>query len=314
MGLFNKKEKAPCPICGGKVSLFPWKVDGQAVCNLCYGQVDLSDEVMKTITMDEFKEYRVFREENAKLKEQFTVTRQIDFGWFDDKFLFDADHRLLCMDKKLRKPVFEGRQITSFEIKEDQMPLFKGSPEGLTCYTSAIPQRVTALAPQIDQLKIRIQMREEMEILLERTKGTDKEDEYRYRPLPEINIPVPFEKFIIEIHFDHPYWPLYTADKTGTRFDGGNPDVNNYLEAYDKDVQLMLELARALMEVAFPGAPEETVAPVSMTTAGSDGVSAPGVMVNTTEELKRLKELLDKGILTEEEFTAKKRQMLGISL
>ena len=34
--------------------------------------------------------------------------------------------------------------------------------------------------------------------------------------------------------------------------------------------------------------------------------------INAIEEIKKYKELLDAGILTEEEFAAKKRQLLGL--
>ena len=38
MGLFGKKD--PCAICGGKVKgLLPWKIDGQLICNDCYGHL-----------------------------------------------------------------------------------------------------------------------------------------------------------------------------------------------------------------------------------------------------------------------------------
>lgn len=311
MGLFDKKEKAHCAICGDKVSaFFSWKVDGQLVCSMCYGNVDLPKEVMDHITMEEFKEYRVFREENAKLKQQFKITRQIDFGWLDDKFVFDMENRLLCMDKKLRKIVFEGHQITSFEIREDQIPLFKGSADGLIRYTSTVPQRVMAMAPQLEQLRMQIQMRREVERMIELNKEAN--NDYRYHSLPDINIPVPFQQFIIEIHFEHPYQSFFTADKKAPEFDSDVPEISRYLDRYNNDIQLMEELARALMEVAFPGAPERTVAAADTTVAGSGGVSAPGVAVDMVEELQRLKDLVDKGILTEEEFTAKKRQMLGI--
>ncbi|MBE6008914.1 MAG: SHOCT domain-containing protein [Lachnospiraceae bacterium] len=40
--------------------------------------------------------------------------------------------------------------------------------------------------------------------------------------------------------------------------------------------------------------------------------SAPAAETNVVEELKKYKELLDMGIITEEEFTAKKRQLMDI--
>ena len=46
MGLLTKKD--PCAICGGKVkAIFPWKIDGQLVCNDCHGVTDLPDGVEK---------------------------------------------------------------------------------------------------------------------------------------------------------------------------------------------------------------------------------------------------------------------------
>lgn len=312
MGLFNKKDKGPCAICGGKLPMFPYNIDGQQVCNQCYGDVNLPKEIMENITLEGFKEYMTFREENAALKQRFQTTRQVDFGWFDDKFLFDTDNRLLCMDKKLRKPIFEGRQITSFEIREDQAPLFSGSTEGLVRYTSTVPERVMAMAPQIDQLKIQAEMRREMERMLEHRK--QENGNTGTYSLPTVNVPVVFQKFIVEIHFEHPYWPFFTADKGAPEFSSTEPDVNNYLKQYNEDFQLMEELAKALMEVAFPGAPERTVASAGAAVANSSGVSAPGVAVGVLEEVQRLKELMDKGIITEEEFTAKKRKLLDIPL
>jgi len=318
MGLFGKKEKPSCAICGNKVSgWFPWKIEDQVVCNECHGQVDLSDEVMKTITIEEFKVYMAFREENALLKQKFQTTRKVDFGWFDDKFLFDANNRLLCMDKNLNKPVFEGRQVQSFEIKEDQTLLFSGSAEGLVRYTSTIPERVEAMAPQIDQIRVQLQIREDMKRMMDEMKDEMKENTSNsYNSgaylLSSIDIPVPFSNFYVDIYFDHPYWPVFTADKKAPRFSGSNPDVNDYLNQYDKDVQQMEELARALMEVAFPGAPERTVAPDNAGAAGSGDASDSGAAADTVEELQRFKDLMDKGIITEEEFTAKKRQLLGI--
>ena len=39
---------------------------------------------------------------------------------------------------------------------------------------------------------------------------------------------------------------------------------------------------------------------------------ATAAPVNTVAEIKRFKDLLEQGVITEEEFAAKKRQLLGI--
>ena len=309
MGLFDKKT--PCAICGGKVSpLFPWKIDGQMVCNECYGDVDLPNDIMERMTIQEFKKYMAFRKENALLKRRFLITRQVDFGWLDDKFLFDMNHGLLCMDKKLKTTVFEGQQIKSFEIKEDMLPLFSGSAEGLSCYISTVPERVMAMAPQVEQFKIQLQMKREVEYMLEHRE--DDGDGRGYYSMPTVNIPAPFQNFHVEIRFEHPYWPLFTACKAAPIFDSTTPDINDYLKDYNRDVLLMEELARTLMELAFPDAPERTVASYGFAQNDGNRETASDTVVDAVEQIQRFKDLMDKGIITEDEFTAKKRQLLGI--
>jgi hypothetical protein len=126
--------------------------------------------------------------------------------------------------------------------------------------------------------------------------------------MPRIKLPEPFEKFNVEICFEHPYWDVIQADMGGPRFDDTMPDFNEYLERYRENVGEMEQLARAIMRVAFPDAPEQAV-------------QSGGVVVNTdvsaanvdaVAEIRRYKDLLEQGMITEEEFTAKKKQLLGI--
>lgn len=321
MGLFSKKEPkkevvietGPCAICGENLPQNPYTIEGQQICFKCHDLVGKLPEAVKdNATIEVIKEYRAFRERNAQLKQQFQTTRKIDFGWFEEKFMFDTVNHLLCFDKKLKKPIYEGCQVKSFEIREDDAPLFSGSAEGLIRYTSTVPERVRAMEPQILQLRMQADMRREMERVMElRKRENDSIDTYS---LPTVSVPVIFQRFLVEIHFDHPYWPLFTADKNGTRFSDTEPDVNNFLADYTGDVQQMEELARSLMEVAFPGAPEQTVASTGVSMVSSGGVSIPGSAVDTVAEIQRFKDLMDKGIITEEEFTAKKRQLLDIPL
>ncbi len=243
MGLLGKTE--PCAICGGKVNaIFPWKVDGQLVCNDCYGAVDLPDDVIKGMTIGNFCKYRVFREKNMKLRDQFQVSKQIDFGWFDTSFMFDYKNKLLCMDKHLEKTVFEGSQIKSFVIKEDSAPLLQGDANGLRRHPSNVPSRIMALAPQVDAYRMQAEQ--------ERTR--ERRDPSYHSPL-FCNIPVPFKSFVIEIMLDHPYWTEFKADMGAPSVNNDRPDVNDYLEHYHTSVRLMEELAASIMMIAFPGAP-----------------------------------------------------------
>jgi len=312
MGLFSKKD--PCAICGGKVSgLFPAKVEGQLICKECYGNVDLPDVFTRNMTMEMFREYRAFREENDLLKQKFQATQQISFGFFGEQFLLDTNNGLFCRDSNLNGTVFEGKCIQSFVIREDGVPLFEGSASGLICHTSTVPERVSAMTPMIQQIAFMKEMQRQAE-----RRAKEEGQEPPHRSGYNQDLPEPFQKFYVEIYCDHPYWKTLTADKKGPTFNDSYPSVQDYLNEYQEDAQQMAQLARGLMAVAFPGAPELSAeaaaaaaaapAPVAAPAASAAPAAAPDVVT----ELQRFKELLDQGILTEEEFTAKKRQLLGI--
>ena len=71
-------------------------------------------------------------------------------------------------------------------------------------------------------------------------------------------------------------------------------------------VNALHTLARNLMQLIAPGTPE-TGAGAAQTAAPAQTGGAP----NAVEEPKQYKSLLDAGVITEEEFAAKKRQLLG---
>lgn len=345
MGLFDKKD--PCAICGGKVKgLFPWKIEGQLICNDCYGNVDLPNGMVNNMSLAQFNQYRAFREENDQLRQRFVTSLKVDFGWLDDKILFDFTNKLMCMDKNLNKTIFEGRQIRSFTIREDAYNLYEGSPAGLMCYQSSVPDRVMALAPQINQIRMQEQMRRNAERMMDRMDGDRNNNTNTYRPT--YDLPEPFDKFVVEIQLDHPYWRTLSLDLTGPRFNNSMPDVNDYMRDYNNNLNTMQQLAQALMDVAFPGAPVQQMgngmggmygaagmggmygaagmgvqnmygaAGMGAQTMnrsvpmGGQPVMNPSMPVDAVAEIQRFKALMDQGIISEAEFEAKKRQLLGL--
>lgn len=302
MGLFSKKD--PCAICGGKVKgLFPSKVEGQLICKDCYGNVHLPDDMVANLTLEQFKAYRVFRQENDVQRRQFQTTQQVDFGFFGDHILLDTNNRLFCMSTDLDSTIFEGKHVKSFVIREDQEPLFEGSAAGLICYHSTVTDRVIAMTPMIQRVAMMKEMRRQADRIAEeenRERRDSRVSNY------DQEIPKPFEKFVVEIQCEHPYWTMLSASKEAPGFNASCPDANEYLQFYQDDVAIMEQLARALMQVAFPGAPERRVNAVG---TGGQNVAVP---VDAVVEIQRFKELMDQGVITEEEFAAKKRQLLGL--
>lgn len=299
MGLFTKKE--PCAICGGKVKgLLPWKIEGQYVCDSCHGVVDVQKD-KENMTMEQFRQYRAFREENQALKDQFTISQKVDFGAFDTKLVFDFDHRLFCMDQHLGKTVFRGGEIKSFVIQEDGAPIFEGGPQGLVRYESIVPERLTMMAPQLNQILMQKQLEDQLNV------GRDPD----HRPAPRFyDIPEPFKKFQVSIYVDHPYWSLLECDRSGPTFDNDYPDVNDYMNRYQEGYWLMENLAQCLMTVAFPDAPAEGAQQGAQQETQPAAAAAPAQ--DAVSQLKQYKQLLDDGVITQADFDAKKKQLMGL--
>ncbi len=302
MGLFSKKP--PCPICGGKISwLLPSKIEGEYICGTCYSKIDMESDKESKLTMQGFRDYLSFYDQNQLLKEQFVTSERIDFGLWDTKMIFDYQNKLFCMSKNPDKTVFEAGQLKSFIIKEDNSPLFEGSAVGIRRYTSIVPERAMAMAPQISQLVMNRQM----------TRTLEKLDDGKANgsaPIQYIDIPEPFRAFNVELHFDHPYWTVIKCDMDGPRFDNTHPDVNDYLRSYQQSIEEIEKLAAALRAAAFPGVPEQSV---GLGTAGTQALhTTMAPPVDAIEEIKKYKALMEDGVISQQEFEAKKKQLLGI--
>ena len=306
MGLFDKKE---CAICGGKVKgLFPWQVDGQYICNGCYGTTHVQQEILDNMTLQQYKAYMAFREENQKRKSVFGITKKFDFGFLGKKLVFDEEDGLFCMDADLSSTIFDVAQIEGFAILEDASPLFEGGADGLKQYASFVPDRALSLEPMVYRIR--------------RENANRKSDE----TAPYHDIPEPFKKFVVEIYLkNNPYWRVLQAEMDGPIFNNSYPDVNDYLRDYNRDVAQMTELAHTLMDLMENAAerkqdtPAEPSAPVPVQEPAAaeapSPVSSPVSSLGESEtitEIKRYKELLDQGIITEEEFASKKKQLMGI--
>lgn len=63
MGLFSKNP--PCPICGGKISWFlPTKIEDEYICDTCNNKIDIQTDKELNLTMQDFKEYLMFYDQN----------------------------------------------------------------------------------------------------------------------------------------------------------------------------------------------------------------------------------------------------------
>lgn len=196
------------------------------------------------------------------------------------------------------KMVFAGSHLKSFTIKEDQETLFEGSSAGLKRYTSSVPDRVAALAPQLAMVRMTAQVANQLD------RDEDNKNSYR----PRMDMPEPFEEFHIELKLEHPYWQTIEFKVSGPDFNNTHPDANSFMREYDQTAAKLEELAGSLMHIAFPDAEEMLVGWVNPL----QQAMAAERPVDSIEEIRRFKGLLEEGLITEEEFAAKKKQLLGI--
>ena len=251
MTLFSNKP--PCPICGGRISwLLPSKVEDEYICGTCHNKIDMETDKANHLTMQSFKEYLTFYDQNQLLRGQFVCSETIDLGRWDAKIIFDYQNKLFSMSKNPDKTVFEGNQLKSFTITEDGSPLFEGSAKGIRRYASTVPKSAMALEPQITSF---VMNRQVARALNKREDG--KED--GTAPMQVFAVPEPFRAFHVELHVDHPYWTVITCDMDGPRFDNDLPDVSIYLCSYQRCMEEIEKLVAAFRMVAFPNAPEQSV-------------------------------------------------------
>lgn len=309
MGLFTNKNN-PCAICGGPTPrLFATKVEDQPLCSSCKDKIDLPGDTFNTMSLADVRQYIAFYDENKALRDVYKETFSVACGGWHDKMSLDMDHRLFRIRSKGEALALEAAALKGFRILEDENVLYESSPEGLKYYPSDIPDRVKDLIPVITQFLMQYQQYEHMQEMERRMKeqSDDKNSSpsFSYVDPPQFKHQV-IEHFHVELTLDHPYWGgTRSMEYNDTpRFSDTSPDAQSFMNSYKRQVEALHTLAVHLMSFIDPDAPE-----IQM------GAAAPQTAVPTTDpvkEIQRYKELLDSGVLTEEEFAAKKRQLLGI--
>ena len=308
MGLVSSNKKL-CPVCKGLTpKLFSKKVEGMPICKECSNKIDLPEGVLDQMSLNDFFEYLNCYEENQMWRDIFSDTYSHFFGLTSGHFTEDEPNRLFRLRADKNAFVMQASQLKAFRILEDTEVLFESSGNVLKYYNSTVPQRLNEMVPLISQFVLQ---RREYDLLEEKAK---REGTQLRHVRPYFEMPVPFRHYYIELVLDHPYWKEYRWKMDAPGLDRDYPNIDFYLNIYGNQTKGLYELAQHLMDLICPGAQEvcgddeasvvyvQQVQPVQQASAGED----------VTEQLKKFKALLDAGVLTEEEFTAKKKQLLGI--
>lgn len=315
MGLFGGSKKM-CPICGNPaIKFLATKVEGEPLCSDCaHRMIYLPGEnSVKSMTLDQVREFISVYDENAALRGIFQETFKHKFGFLGGEIVLDASNRLLRFDNSDEAIVYSASEIKSFCISEDAEPLFEGTSEELVCHRSTVPERARNLGPEINRFLMDKQQYEQMknmeEMMKKQAEQAGQSYTSTYYPSPDVDRLKPFANFFLTVEVDHPFRSKHTYSQKAPGFSSYTPSISDYLHDYEENVAVMRNLAVQLMSVLNPDAPEREAAP---STATGTAPGAPAAPTDAVAEIQKYKELLDSGAITEEEFTAKKRQLLGI--
>lgn len=307
MGLFTNNKKL-CPICGNPTPrLLADKVEGEALCKECSAKLDLPAGALSGMTLDGLRAYLAVYDENEPRRSAFCEDYRFDFGFFGATLLMDTANRLLRIKPGDGAFAFGPENLRALRILADGDVIIEATAAGLRLLPDSVPERAEALRGRIEEFRSHVR---EWEWMDERH-ARDPRPEGQRPPRPErprFDCDAPVDHFYVEIDLDHPYWSEFRAKRGAPGFDRDDPSVEDYLAAYEEKKAELLDLARHFMAVLDPTAPETD----ESAAAPQSAAAAPAQATDVAEELKKYKSLLDAGILTEEEFTAKKRQLLGI--
>lgn len=349
MGLFSNNKKL-CPICGEPTPrIFSTKVQDMPLCKECANKIFLPDGSLELMSLDEFERYMNYYEENQVLRDKFQPTYEFDAG--DLVIRMDAANGLFALSSAPNAMVFEKSTIETYRILEDNQPLFQGHKTAIKFFESDVPTIVRGMAPLITQFQAQVreyEMMERMEDMMDRQMemqnrnnmhnnhmnsnknyNNNHNNNYNgysragiYHPRPTFDGQEPFRNFSIRVRMEHPYWTgIHKGKIAGPRFNDYHPSIEYYLSEYENKVRDLRELALQFKKLVNPkskeiydgekAAPASAAAGASSTPVSKTKKAAPAAD-NTVEEIKKFKGLLDAGIITEEEFNMKKRQLLGI--
>ncbi len=233
------------------------------------------------------------------------------------------DHQLLRLGVVDTAFALEPSDIKSFRILEDGEVLYEGEKGNFRSCKSDIKERLNELKPRIDEyrmLRHQYEMMEEMRRSMDENNRRDdrREDldhrDYRDRVNePDFNIPNPVEKFAVEITLDHPYWKSFYKETGAPKFDSDQPSTIDYLDDYTQKTEGLHALAQNLMQIIDPQVQEQVIDLHAATQSTQSAPQAAPVQAeDPTVALPKYKALLDAGVITAEEFEAKKKQLLGL--
>lgn len=331
MGIFSNEKKG-CPICGNPTPrLFPTKVEGLPLCKECAAKINMESSMLKDLTINELWDHLDYRKANSETFGTFTDNAAHGMGNFT--LHIDSDKKLFYIaDGRPSNPaLFKFEELVSFNLMEDGRTVIQCNSSGYTEGISSIENYklpplkplvkpgVTKPAPavQTGRTSMAASSSAASAAAEEKPKAPDK----------------PIDSLKLTLTLNNPYWKgkVYNVSLPSIETEEQIREwVNDYKNTFAAAVdtcealagimgvktgkQMMTaikEKAEAILAVqeAEAAAKEAEAAAQAAEVAAKIAKSADDNAV--IEMLKKWKELLDMGAITQEEFDSKKKELLG---
>lgn len=135
MGLFGKREKKTCTVCGKELGLFgKTKLEDGYLCKECAGKLSPFFDNARHSTVSQIKQQLAYRETNEESVSSFSPTRELGGTW---RVLIDDSDRSIIITKerdwRSANPdviAFEDVKGCDVRIDEDRRELYREDKDG----------------------------------------------------------------------------------------------------------------------------------------------------------------------------------------
>lgn len=272
MGLFEKKE---CALCGGKAGLLTrYKIQGGAyICGDCRAKMSPNTSGISDLSLDDVKEQIARKEENdRRFNEEFNMTRVV---------MIDNKHQIMGVDEAAGE----------FAILTDNKPDIFRFDQILSFNTDLSTSTMSE-----EEKKKKEGWAGLLDFLLSDDFGS------RYPGLPRCPRGCKITGMYFEIF-------LGDNDLNAEKF---RIDLIPGWSNSESEIEKAYACAYELTEIINAQKNRSSDMQYDAGSSGGDAEAAAGGSSNPYEEIKQLKELLDMGAITQEEFDAKKKALLGL--
>ncbi len=279
MGLFSKQE---CVLCGGKAGMLTRVklVNGDYICGDCRDRMSANVSGIGDMTLEEVEEQIRIKEENdRRFNEEFNVTRRFDFDSRHPMMAVDDDTGEFAILTDKKPDIYSFDQVISYNVDLN---------------TRALTEEERKKKPGSGSVLFDV-----VDFFLSDDFGT------RFPDLPRC----PRDRKVSSMYFDIHFGPNpFNTEKLHIDMMPGWLNSEGDIEKAYICANEMYQCLKEYKNGTRTASNEDSMDRAAFS-GGDQSVAAAG---DVAEQLKKMKELLDMGILTPEEFDAKKRQILGI--